>query len=755
MNNKNLSLIAPELFEKIRAQFPSIRLTDQDGKATTDPQNARMFAFSFEKGSENLGTVTLSIVNEDGIVVLFSNSMLDGVSTGIKRNWFNFLRELREFAKQRFLNFDIRDITKSNLEKRDINQLSQEQHGDGQMTESKSWGTSKVSYQTVGESRLVIRHSQPINAETPGSRTRNIESIYIENAQGERFKYPYRHLNGARAMARHISNGGTPYDSIGEHVTGLSEELSKLRMFKRYVERNDMVAEAMNSINPRVVSRIDEIKKVIQGLQSQRFYSQFAESFVSAESKQIPEDIMNDWIDRLTVRTFNEELKNVFPYIFRLVDESDIPARQLTVEDLIPEDQINSDVEQIFRDLASGELDIFDVYSANATIPAEKAAQDKLHQMYDQAAQEHNLYPSDDFEEILDIVQKQISQEYGDRGHAEDREMNQYESLLNSIIGEGSDILSDDESSQSAALEKLKDLVSQPLPVGTDGTNAIESLHGIIDDSELHDIFKELADVDPEFDARPIIKDYLEIHDKENGTDLASQINIDGDSANSELPPPPAAEEPQVDAPVNDAEVAPAEEPVTASFDHEELDSELVEPKDEIHEFVESMFDKETGNFPKGETGVLLSVEKRFGPDAVPKAQHAIEHLVAVTESYRIRKLAGLSESASYMCEGAIKDAEAALAQHGQYKIDFERKYGPMSGHELHQHEVIRKQLLAKKRRAQQEYAKKMDRATFESDDETGSKDDSDRIRKLAGLVDEGASNLNKVVKKIKRSAQG
>ena len=644
MNNKNLSLIAPELFEKIRAQFPSIQLTDENGEATTEPEDARMFEFPFEKGSENLGTVTLSIADEDGIVVLFSNSMLDGVSSGIKRNWFNFLRELREFAKQRFLNFDIRDITKSNLEKRDIKQLSQEQNGDSQMTESKFWGTSKVSYQTVGESRLIIKHLSPINAEVPGSRTRNVESIYIENSQGERFKYPYKHINGARAMARHISNGGNPYDPIGEHVTGLSEELSKLRMFKRYVERNDMVSEAMDSINPRVVARIDEIKKAIHGLQSQRYYSAFAESFVSAESKQIPEEVMNDWIDRLTVRTFNEELKNVFPYIFRLVDESDIPARQLTAEDLIPEEQTETDIDQIFRDLANGELDIFDVYSANTSLPAERAAQDKLHQMYDQAAQENNLYPSDDFEEILDIVQKKISQEYGDRGQSEDREMAQYESLLNRIIGENSDILSDDESIQSAALEKLKDLVSQPLPVGTDGTNAIESLQGIIDDAELHDIFKELADMDPEFDARSIIKDYLEIHDKENGTDLASQISIDGDSANSELPSPPAAEEPPVESPDDSEEVAPAaeEEPVTASFDHEEMDSELVEPKDEIHEFVESMFDKETGNFPKGETGVLISVEKRFGPDAVPKAQHAIEHLVAVTESYRIRKLAGL-----------------------------------------------------------------------------------------------------------------
>lgn len=75
------------------------------------------------------------------------------------------------------------------------------------------------------------------------------------------------------------------------------------------------------------------------------------------------------------------------------------------------------------------------------------------------------------------------------------------------------------------------------------------------------------------------------------------------------------------------------------------------------------------------------------------------------TQDEKVKKYLGLEEQG--VAEGSIKDAEQALARHGQYKVDHEKKYGPMSGADLHQHEVMRKQLLDKKRRAQSAYAKK------------------------------------------------
>ncbi len=37
------------------------------------------------------------------------------------------------------------------------------------------------------------------------------------------------------------------------------------------------------------------------------FYKTFAESWTDKEDQLIPEDVVNDWIDRLTIRSFNEE----------------------------------------------------------------------------------------------------------------------------------------------------------------------------------------------------------------------------------------------------------------------------------------------------------------------------------------------------------------------------------------------------------------------------------------------------------------
>jgi gliding motility associated protien GldN len=160
----------------------------------------------------------------------------------------------------------------------------------------------------------------------PAGRTLHIESIYVENADGERFKYPFKHLNGARALATHVAHGGNSYDSIGQHIIGLSEELNKLRMFKGYVSRNPIVSEAMGTISNKVFERIDQVKKEIHSLQSSNYYKAFAESFTASDAQEIPEDVVNDWVDRLTIRTFNEELKNVFPYIYKLVgEEVDVP----------------------------------------------------------------------------------------------------------------------------------------------------------------------------------------------------------------------------------------------------------------------------------------------------------------------------------------------------------------------------------------------------------------------------------------------
>jgi len=77
------------------------------------------------------------------------------------------------------MDFSVRDINKSNLNKRDYQFLANRSE-DGKMTESRLYGSSRISYQKFDNSRLVIKHTESINAENAGGRTQKIGTIYIE-----------------------------------------------------------------------------------------------------------------------------------------------------------------------------------------------------------------------------------------------------------------------------------------------------------------------------------------------------------------------------------------------------------------------------------------------------------------------------------------------------------------------------------------------------------------------------------------------
>jgi hypothetical protein len=329
---KDLTTISTDLFNKVRSRFSKIKLGNADGEVIADgnPAAARFFELNYTVDGNELGPVTIN-VDSKKLTIIYNEAMTDGDNSKYKQEWYGFLKEMRMFAMSNMLEFDTRDITKSNLDQRDFKYLASE-NGDTNMSESKLFGTSKTSYQDMGEARIIVKHSQPVNYNIPGGRTMHIDSIYIESSSGERFRYPHKHLNGARAMAMHIAHGGNSYDQIGTHISSLSEELSKLRQFKNYTQRNGL-SEALNDVAEKVLTRIDTIKEQISKLQRSSYYETFKEQFQPAQDMPIPEETINNWVDALTIRSFNEELKNVFPFIYRLVDQ----PRELAYEDLVGE----------------------------------------------------------------------------------------------------------------------------------------------------------------------------------------------------------------------------------------------------------------------------------------------------------------------------------------------------------------------------------------------------------------------------------
>lgn len=330
---KNLDNIADELFNKVRGRFPNVTIGDAEGKVTNVPEEARFFDFEYKESDRALGKVSISI-DEDSLSVMYSNDFVANEDAMTRDNWYNFLKELRVFSKKRMLNFDTRNITKSNLDRRDYNFLATNRTEEEQMTESTMYGTDKTSFQKFGNAKLSIKHSTPISVEENSrARSQKIGKIYIENAEGEKFKYPYKHLSGARAMATHVSEGGYPYDDFGKHIVSMSEELNKLRKFKTYMGRSSVMAESLAGYLDIVKERAVAIKKEISNLQKPRYYKEAVDGFETPVLEDVPSDVAENWIDQLTIKQFNEELQDVFPYIYNLVSEA-TKAQEVTLEEL-------------------------------------------------------------------------------------------------------------------------------------------------------------------------------------------------------------------------------------------------------------------------------------------------------------------------------------------------------------------------------------------------------------------------------------
>ena len=159
---KNLNTISEDLFNKIRGRFPNLTIGDEDGNVITEPSQARFFDFEYKEDGNALGKISISISEENGLSIIYSKDFINDQDQMTQKNWYNFLKELRMFAQKRLLNFDVRDITKTNLTKRDYKFLAN-RSGDDKMTESKLYGTSRISYQNVGEARIMIKHTESVN----------------------------------------------------------------------------------------------------------------------------------------------------------------------------------------------------------------------------------------------------------------------------------------------------------------------------------------------------------------------------------------------------------------------------------------------------------------------------------------------------------------------------------------------------------------------------------------------------------------
>ena len=305
-----MSALSQDLHERLRGRFNSLTMGRNDGAKTLVPDEAVFFEFGFKEGVNDYGSVVVSILDERSLKVYFKNDIVEEADEAAKDKWYDFLKDLRFFSAQNMLNYETKNVTKSRLDKADFDFLvGQSNAKDNVAMESKLYGSSQRSYADLNGAKLIVQHNRTVDEEKMGSRSRDIRAIYIENSLGERFRFENNYLPGARAMARHISNGGYQNDEYGEHISEIMAEMSELKSFVRGVKRDDYVTEDSQEIIDLATDRYYGLKSTLESISKQKGYVDYFENY-EPEEIEVDENDIDDLRTKLTREVFDDRLES-------------------------------------------------------------------------------------------------------------------------------------------------------------------------------------------------------------------------------------------------------------------------------------------------------------------------------------------------------------------------------------------------------------------------------------------------------------
>jgi hypothetical protein len=364
-----IKLISQDLFDKIRSRFTNLEMGDATGAVTIDPAEAYYFDFDFVVEGDNLGRVSISLGELGSLKIYYSQGITETRDDPVKKLWFNFLKEMRYFAMRRMLRFDTRDITKNKLDKNDFQHLAATQSPKDNeemisMNESR-WSqksSRKTSRAVQGKTEVIVRHANPVEETFPGARSqkKNIKAIFIQNAIGERFKYPFIHPAGAFAMAQHVDHGGTPHDPAGKAIIDMSEQIAKLGEFQRKVHSATLHPDA-TGITERALTRLKELKNQVAAISKRSHYESWIGSIGDQGDPMLGEldaVTMEDYKSKFTQTSFQEELAQFFPLLHKIMSEDntvdlDEYVNDQTLEAEVAEEEVKESAFDAFEDWAN------------------------------------------------------------------------------------------------------------------------------------------------------------------------------------------------------------------------------------------------------------------------------------------------------------------------------------------------------------------------------------------------------------------
>jgi hypothetical protein len=300
---------AKQLYDLLVSRNFDIELLDSSGKSAENPAEAEVFSFDYTTESGNdYGTVVIMLGTENDLEVYFGDNIGRGMEINDKNEWFDFLYQLRMFAKRNLMSFGLKNL----------NRLRYSMQGQAAIKEGlfESWtGTKTVSYNDRPDSaRLMIKHSKPI--QEGDKRYRYVEKLFVETSDGERYKLPFTKLSGGRAMVEHARQGGKPYDQRGQHIAEMVNELNVLSRFRRANYGKIFEGDTAQLVE-QTNAYYETANKTLKHLSSTRGYTRYFESWNPAEVTE--QEVVIEGIKHLFVtQSIDHRIEEALPILARI-----------------------------------------------------------------------------------------------------------------------------------------------------------------------------------------------------------------------------------------------------------------------------------------------------------------------------------------------------------------------------------------------------------------------------------------------------
>jgi hypothetical protein len=428
-----------------------------------------------------------------------------------------------------------------------------------------------------------------------GARSRNISAIYIENSEGERFKFANNYLPGARAMARHVSNEGHTRDDRGQHIVEIMKEMTDLKTFVRGVKREEYVNEDAQEVIDAATDRYYGLKDTLKAISSAKGYSDYFENWVPG-AVEVDENDIEDLKQKLTREVYDDKLTDSLASVRKAMDykanmeakgsdeeELDAPIKPYFDRSVDPQEPKNLDAKadaniakskQALAALASNdenivikdnpakqEIDNYVAMMKNSDMPIGKKNQNMIVNIIEYLA---NNVEDDEVGRALGALdigspegrqigmslaikflkgktEMQAPKAKKDLYGKEKSEGVTFESYAQrmDMIAEGTWALPETEEDAN----KIAAMMANPIPLGDGGDDAANALGGLLGDDELFDDLGDAGDKDPEGDARGIIIGWMMEHVDDYGATYKEtmqaaldKIRADGNDSGITIP---------------------------------------------------------------------------------------------------------------------------------------------------------------------------------------------------------------------------